>query len=205
MSRVCLLLMLLLTLPSPAQIGGKKRDPYEKIKTQAQADEVGKEVLADLNKLFGMRLTKPVDLHLVDPKVMDAKFASSPYKGAEIGLYTGIENGRHQVWVMEGWSRDVCQGVTAHELTHAWQTENGLNHQDQALIEGLAMWIEQRYYDHLGAYQLAENVRDTADPVYGVGIKALLALEDKVGALKVLAEVRKVRTADQLLPPTPKR
>lgn len=193
--------MLVVATPAWAQIGDKKPDPYEKITTQAQADQIKAQVLKDLAKSFGLSLSRPVELHLVDAKVMDEQIGNSPYKGAEIGLYTGIKNGKHQVYVMEGWSRDKCQGITAHELVHAWQTENGLQMQEQALVEGLAMWIEYKYFDQLGAYQMSENIRDTADPVYGVGIKTLLGVEDRVGTANVVREVRKVRTVAELEAP----
>lgn len=196
MRKLSLLLLFLLWIPAFAR--EKKPDPYQKIETQKQADGVLTMVTQDLRTMFGMNLSYPVDLHLVDGKEMDAKFSDSPYKGAEIGLYTGIKGGRHQVYVMEGWSLDKCRGTTAHELTHAWQTENNLNSQEQALIEGLAMWVEMKYYDKIGAYQMSENVRDTADPVYGVGIKALMALEDKVGAHQVLQAIKNVSTVAEI-------
>ncbi len=190
--------LLLLSVAS-AQIPNRKGpDPYEKIKTQARADDILKDVLVQLNSFFKIRLRHPVQLHLVEAKVMDEIFKNSPYRGSQIGLYTGMENGRHQVYVMTGWNRDTFEGITTHELVHAWQDENGLRHQELAMVEGLAMWIESKYYDRIGAFQKSENVRETADPVYGVGVKAMLRLEDAVGAANVTSEVRKLRSIAEL-------
>ncbi|MEW6283789.1 MAG: hypothetical protein AB1758_34575 [Candidatus Eremiobacterota bacterium] len=172
---------------------GEKPDPYEIIDDPKQARAIFNDVVAALKKSYGFSLRLPSEVHLVHESVMDQMFANSPYKGAEVGLYT-FKDGRHQIYVMKGWSRDVCSGVTAHEYTHAWQSENCPLDQELAVKEGFAMWIEMKHYDQIGAWKLAENVRETADPVYGVGVKTMLALEDKYGPKKLVELVKRVHT-----------
>lgn len=172
---------------------GDKPDPYEKIESNKKAQEVFKDVQAQLRKNFGFSLALPVRLELVHESVMDQMMKASPYKGAEVGLYT-MKNGQHHIYVMQGWNRDYCAGVTAHEYTHAWQTERVPAGQDIILREGFASWIEMKYFDSIGAYQYADNLRRQADPVYGVGIKTMMALEDKIGPRKLVELVQRAST-----------
>ncbi len=191
-----LLLCLILWGGAWARLGDKP-DPYEKIEDPAKARKILDDVMAYLKKNYNFRVSYPVQMNLVHESVMDAKFAGSPYKGAEVGLYT-FEGGKHQIYVMKGWSRDVCSGVTAHEYTHAWQFDNCPRDQDLVLREGFACWVEMKYYDSVGAYQHAEDVRNHSDPVYGVGIKTMLALEDKVGPKKLVGMITTLRSAREL-------
>jgi hypothetical protein len=183
---------LLLLLPG-AWAFARGGNPYERINDPAQAKEIFQDIREDLKTMFGMTVSGPVELNLVEPKVMDDLFKSSPYHGAEIGLYRH-HNGRHEIYVMKDWSRDLCSGVTAHEYTHAWQTEHCPPGQEQVIREGFARWVEAKYYDKIGAYQMVENLRAVGDPVYGVGYKTMLAWEDKYGAPGLVKLVQKVNT-----------
>ncbi len=183
--------------PVGAKIG-EKPNPYEKIEQQSQAVAILQQVRSELAKRFGLIIRLPVDIHLVHEKELDKRMHNSPYRGAETGLYAGIYKGRHQIYVMKGWSRDRCSGITAHELTHAWQAENVSPDQELVLKEGLANWIEYKYLDSIGAYALALKLRNTADPVYGVGLKAMLALEEKIGAENILNKIRSVKSLKEL-------
>jgi hypothetical protein len=183
------MLFALLLLAGWAQ--AKAPNPYELIQEQAQAEDVMRSVQATMQQQFGLRLIKPVQIHLVEPAEMDKLLGDSPYKGNEIGLYTGVRGGKHQVYVMKGWARDYAAGITAHELTHAWQEENVPAHQEQAVKEGFAMWVEYKFYDVTGAYAYADKMRDTADPVYGVGFFAIMDAERAIGQAKVADTMRR--------------
>lgn len=80
-----LLLCLLLCAGAYAKIGDKP-DPYEKIEDDKKAQEVFRDVQAELRKSFGFSLRLPARLELVHESVMDKLFAESPYKGNEVGL-----------------------------------------------------------------------------------------------------------------------
>ena len=179
-------------------VAAKAPDPYQVIDKQAQAEEVLRTVQSTMAAQFNLRLTKPVQIHLVEATEMDGLLGDSPYQGAEIGLYTGVKSGKHQVYVMRGWARDYCAGITAHELTHAWQEENAPRGQDQVLVEGFAKWVEYKYYDAIGAYSFADRMRSTADPVYGVGFFAMQDLEQVVGQSKVADTMRKAVSVKDL-------
>lgn len=176
----------------------KTSNPYQIIDKQAQADSLMREVLATMASRFQLRLSKPVELHLVEASVMDKMITQSPYKGAQVGLYTGVKNGKHQIYVMKGWGRDQCAGIIAHELTHGWQEENAPRQQDRVLKEGFAMWVEYKYFDLTGAFTYSQRIRETADPVYGVGFFAVLESEEAVGASKVADLMRTAVNASEL-------
>lgn len=184
------ILVLVLLVSCLGSAWARSANPYEIIDKPSQADQVLREVTPVLAQQFGLTLRLPVELHLVEAKVMDKMFADSPYKGAQVGLYTGVKNGKHQIYVMKGWARDFCAGITAHELTHAWQQENVPPQQSTVVKEGFAMWVEYKYYDFIGAYTNAQRVRETADPVYGVGFFAVFDVENRLGAGKVAQTMR---------------
>jgi aminopeptidase N len=121
---------------------------------------------------------------------MDKLFSGSPYHGAEIGLY--LPGAEHNVYVMNDWGQDICSGVMAHEYTHAWQNEKCPANQELAIREGFAVWIQYKYLDKIGAGATARPLLEYEDPVYGVGIKTMLAWEDKVGAKKMVDLVQHV-------------
>ena len=177
--RLCLTLALVAVLAVAAL--AKPWKPYEIVNNQPMAEALMGDMQQALVNDYGMALKHPVETHLVEAEVMDELLEESPYRGAEVGLYTGIENGRHQIYVMQEWSVDLYLGIAAHELTHAWQEENAPANQDQVVKEGFAQWIRFKVHDLTGAYQLAEDIRNLADPVYGTGFHAVLDLEQAVG------------------------
>lgn len=176
-------------------------DPYQLIDSQALARDVLQKVQGQLSSFFNMSLRTPVEIHLVEGKEMDRLLGQSPYHGAEIGLYTGITNGKHQIYVMKGWARDYASGITAHELTHAWQQENAPFNQEQVIKEGFASWIEYQYYDKIGAYSYAQRTKQQSDPVYGVGMQAMLDAEDAIGVKAMCQQMRRTVTLKDLPKP----
>ena len=195
------LLLLALTPLAEARLGDPP-NPYQRITEQSQAQEILVQVMASLKEMFGLTVSEPVDMHLVEAKEMDALFSGSPYHGAEIGLYRP-QNGRHQIYVMKDWSRDMCSGITAHEFTHAWEKEHCPPMQSQVLKEGFARWIEAKYYDKIGAYESVARIREVADPVYGVGYKTMLEWETKYGATGLVKLVQHISTVSEGTSATP--
>jgi hypothetical protein len=195
--RYLLLSLLMLTLAPVAVTArlGDPPNPYQRITDQAQAAEILAQVRAKLQTLFGMTVSVPIDLHLVEAKEMDALFGG-PYHGAEIGLYRR-RGGNHEIYVMKDWSRDMCSGIMAHEFTHAWQSENCPPNQSQVIKEGFARFVEAKYYDSIGAYASVAEIQAVGDPVYGVGYKTMLAWETKWGVPGVVKLVQHISTVDE--------
>ncbi|MHB2017929.1 MAG: hypothetical protein ACYCW6_13345 [Candidatus Xenobia bacterium] len=177
---------------------GETPNPYAHINTDSAAQALFKDVRAKLKEMYGMEVYKPVVLKLVDGPAMDALFSNSPYKGAEVGLYRTEADGLHHIYVLTDDSRDDCGGTMAHEYTHAWQVENCPADQELALREGFAEWINYKYWQATGAYAAARNLAEnTEDVVYGVGIKTMLAWEDKIGDKALVERVKHVSKLTQ--------
>lgn len=197
-----LLTSLLVLLPSASFSGGdyletrkKEQEALRLISSQEEAEALLPTV-ADLLRDLEIRVRKPLSLTLVTPEQLDAMY-QGVYRGAEIGLYRW-ESEKHAVYVMKDLSRDQFVGTLAHEVTHGWQVEECPRSQEQIIREGFANWVEYRLYLKMEAFELAGRVRDHADPVYGVGFKEILALEDALGVRGVVQKVRSVRTLADL-------
>ena len=164
--------------------------PTDIINDPNQMEALIPKVKATLAKDFGIFIRIPVKCYLVKGEELD-KVYSGTYRGAEVGLHQ-YRNGRHEIYIMKGMSEDSFEATLAHELTHAWQVERCVPEQDKVVREGFARWIEYKYLDLIGAYVLANSVKRDADPVYGVGFKKMLELEDKVGAKNMLDKVKNI-------------
>ena len=167
------------------------------INDSKQMDALIPKVKATLVKEFGIFITLPVDYHLLEGSEMDKIMNDGTYKGAEIGLHRFV-NGRHEVYIMKGMNEDQFCSTLAHELTHAWQIERCVRNQDGVVKEGFARWVEYKYLDLIGAYALANSVKEVADPVYGVGFRKMLDLEDKIGAKEMTNKIKTIVTIDDI-------
>lgn len=138
---------------------------------------------------FGISVKGPVKIIIASGEQLDSMYTGA-YKGAESGLYK-IRDGVHCLYILTGLNKDAFMGCVAHEYTHAWQRENAPRNQDDVLREGFAKWIEYKYYQSVGAYTDANRVIALADPVYGVGFKLMIAVEDKNREKGVIEFVKK--------------
>jgi hypothetical protein len=68
----------------------------------------------------------------------------------------------------------------AHELAHAWQTEQGLHLKDAQVREGFAEWVAYRVLTVSGLPSLAERAT-RRDDVYGRGLRHFLNIENRFG------------------------
>ena len=164
--------------------------PTDIINEANQMEPLIPKVKATLAKEFGIFINYPVKYFLVKSEELDNVY-SGTYRGSEIGLHR-YANGVHEVYIMKGMSEDSFEATLAHELTHAWQIERCVPEQDLVVREGFARWIEYKYLDFIGAYVLANRVKNDADPVYGVGLKKMFELEDKIGDKAMTNRVRSV-------------
>ena len=170
--------------------------PTDIIDDPSQMDSLIPKVKATLAKEFGIFVNLPVRYFLVKGEELDRVY-SGTYRGSEIGLHRYV-NGAHEIYIMKGMSEDSFEATLAHELTHAWQIERCVPEQDKIVREGFARWIEYKYLDLIGAYVLANSVKRDADPVYGVGFKKMLDLEDKVGAKEMINKIKTVVTINDI-------
>ncbi len=109
-----------------------------------QARMVLKQVQAELEQGFGLRLQEPVLLDLERPPVRGWKAAVAGPE-AHIGRYAPRWLGErrvHRIMIVPGLGRSRFRAVLAHELVHAWQAEKGVLRRSRGLREGMARWVE---------------------------------------------------------------
>jgi hypothetical protein len=76
--------------------------------------------------------------------------------------------------------RGLLLGTLAHELAHAWQTEQGLHLKDALVREGFAEWVAYRVLMARGLAALAERAT-RRDDIYGRGLRHFLNVENRFG------------------------
>ncbi|HEY7342409.1 MAG TPA: hypothetical protein VH591_16160 [Ktedonobacterales bacterium] len=81
--------------------------------------------------------------------------------------------------------RGLLLGTLAHELAHAWQTEQGLHLKDAQVREGFAEWVAYRVLTVSGLSSLAERAT-RRDDIYGRGLRHFLNIENRFGYAGVL-------------------
>lgn len=176
---------------------GRISAAYTIIENDGQFQPVFQQARALLASNFGISVNGPVRALLVDGAKLDALY-SGAYRGNQIGLYRRA-GGVHEIYVMGDRDRDQVLGTSAHELVHAWQSEACRPDQDIVVKEGFALWIEYKLMDRTGAYALANQIRNTADPVYGVGLKRMLDWEQQIGEKELIRRIRNVKTVEDTI------
>lgn len=178
-----------LSAESYDEVKKREEEAARLITAQKDADALLSKIEDFVHGRFGMSVKSPVKVIIATGEQLDSMYTGA-YKGAESGLYK-INGGVHCLYILTGMNKDAFMGCVAHEYTHAWQWENAPNNQDSILKEGFAKWIEYKYYQSAGAYTEANRVMALADPVYGVGFKLMLNVEDKRGEKGVVEFAKK--------------
>ncbi len=92
---------------------------------------------------------------------------------------------QQDIYIEQVLPRTRFQAVAAHELAHAWQSDNAPSSQPLTIIEGFAEWVAFHVLLLLG--QQAEAARLTRrKDLYGEGLQYFLALEREHGRGGVL-------------------
>ena len=99
-----------------------------------------------------------------------------------IGFYVPPPLGGPLVYIEHGTPRAIAYGVLVHELTHAWQWANWPREAARTLVEGLAMWAEYQALLAEGAIHAARHAERYGDPIYGLGFRLALEVEQRLGA-----------------------
>jgi hypothetical protein len=101
-----------------------------------------------------------------------------------VGLFA--RKGRRRVmYLLSGLPQILLVQVAAHEWAHAWQGENCPLLRDPLVREGFAEWVAYKVLQALGAVKkMALMMRQNG--LYGDGLRKMLALEQRSGAVGVL-------------------
>lgn len=94
-------------------------------------------------------------------------------------------HGKSTVYVEAYLPRGLLLGTLAHELAHAWQTEQSLHLKDALVREGFAEWVAYRILIARGLTPLAERAT-RRDDVYGRGLRHFLNIENRLGYAGVI-------------------
>ena len=98
-------------------------------------------------------------------------------------------HGATTIYVEEFLPRGLLLGTLAHELAHAWQTEQALHLKDPKLREGFAEWVAYRVLVARGLSSLAERAT-RRDDVYGRGLRHFLNVENRFGFAGVITHAK---------------
>ena len=100
--------------------------------------------------------------------------------------------GKPVIYVEAGLTRGLLLGTLAHELGHAWQSEQlgaAAGAIDPLVSEGFAEWIAYHTLMARGLRTLATRARERQD-IYGRGLERLLAIERERGRAEALRVAR---------------
>lgn len=108
-----------------------------------------------------------------------------------LGLFVRA-NGRSRIYIEAGLTHGLLLGALAHELGHAWQSEQlgaAAGVVDPEVGEGFAEWLAYHTLLASGRRALAQRARTRQD-IYGRGLARMLGVERSRGRAAVLAIAR---------------
>jgi hypothetical protein len=100
--------------------------------------------------------------------------------------------------VLRGMPATLFQGVTVHELGHAWLAVHNIRSLPSWAEEGFCELLSYRYYTEMATDESryhAKNIEQNPSPVYGNGFRRIRALMDAMGFQRF---VEILRTTKQL-------
>lgn len=148
---------------------------------------------------LGLALNVPTSFALVDRTQLQAAVAQAGLSeeastNRTFGLF--VREGRKRViYAQCGLPQILMLQVMAHEYAHAWQGENCPLLRNALVREGFAEWLAYKVLSAMGATKKMALMTQR-DDVYGQGLRALLAVEQREGVLGVLR--RCLRTPGQM-------
>ena len=114
---------------------------------------------------------------------------ASPISGNEMGIF--IERGdQREIVLLYGVPIPLIYETAAHELTHAWQSENCPPDQSLELREGFAQWVAAKILEVKGFTNSLEKLQSRMDNPYGTGYQRMARIERTRGESRVINYVR---------------
>lgn len=164
--------------------------PFEGVRTvntdlegRLQFDQVRKKIWQE----FSIRTRWPVLLEVKVPPPAGWK-AGYYHSEGNLGRYQVNHMGSeksHHITVRPNLPTSVFRAILAHELVHAYQTENRLLRGNQALREGMARWVE--YHFLKADYPKdAEKLLKMKHFTFGKAINTILSYEKEHGREETL-------------------
>jgi len=98
--------------------------------------------------------------------------------------------------VLRGMPATLFQGVTIHELGHAWLAVHNIRSLPLWAEEGFCELLSYRYYTEMATDESryhANNIEQNPNPVYGNGFRRIRALADSMGFQRFVETLRTTR------------
>ncbi|HEU5348532.1 MAG TPA: hypothetical protein VFU63_07955 [Ktedonobacterales bacterium] len=155
------------------------------------------DAVAQLTQVLGGQLDTVPQLQVVSRRKMGEirrryeHHSSEPAGAAShhvLGYFVQV-HGLSSVYVEAFLPRELLLGTLAHELAHAWQTEQSLHLKDAMLREGFAEWVAYRVLVARGLPLLAERAT-RRDDIYGRGLRHFLNIENRFGYAGVVKRAK---------------
>jgi hypothetical protein len=150
-----------------------------------QVTAIKTEVLDYLSEYLNMQLTHKVNYTLEGETFIKEK--SNGLSGDLNGLFYRKGND-FEIYVLYGLRRNDLYQVLAHEIAHAWMSENGKGERSLEETEGFAQWASYHCLGNLGLREQQAVLLEGSD-IYASGLRKMLKLEKERGRRGVLQYV----------------
>jgi hypothetical protein len=147
---------------------------------------IKEQVLTFLERGMGMRITHEITYSLQDVKFLEER--SKGIHGDLNGLFYR-KGDDFNIYVLYGLRKKDLVGVLAHEMAHAWESENCRSDLPLEDLEGFAQWAAYHALSNLGYQEYARTLVH-GDNIYAVGLRRMLEIEDKSGSKAVFDYIR---------------
>ena len=147
-----------------------------------QVSELQRKVTRELLVLFGLELKWPVLVELRMPPPAGWRGGYYNPEG-NLGRYTLVQLGQlstHQILIRPGMSTARFSALLAHELVHAYQREQNILVENQALREGMARWVEFHFLKDRDRGE-SEKLLAIKHYTFGKSIESILTYENQNG------------------------
>lgn len=163
------------------------------VKDDGMVHTIYDEAIAQLPRVLGEKVREQPRLAVVSRRKMGEIRRHYEHRSAEPSGATSYHvlgyfvqaNGVSTIYVEANLPSGLLLGTLAHELAHAWQTEQSLHLKDTMLREGFAEWVAYRVLVARGLSAIAERAT-RRDDIYGRGLRHFLNIENRFGYAGVL-------------------
>ena len=155
------------------------------VKTKAEAEELCRRVIENMESFFGAVLEVPISVEIVDERKLRKKLGGQlDKKDMQSTLVLGAaveEKKKYRIILQNGAPRIATIATFAHELTHIWQYVHWNRNRNVQkcprrkrllIYEGMAKWAEIQYLYLIGEANVAkreEYITRNRQDEYGVG------------------------------------
>jgi hypothetical protein len=153
-----------------------------------RADQVAAikaEVLEYLSNYLAINITHKITYTLQGEKFIKEK--SNGLSGDLNGLFYR-KGDSFEIYVLYGLRRNDMYQVQAHEIAHAWMSENAKSEHSLEETEGFAQWVSYHLLGNLGLRDQQQLLLD-GDNIYANGLRKMLQIEKERGQRGVLTYV----------------